>query len=66
MNKALQYDDFIKDSDWIANSAFQPMYVRINGEEYPIKEWYSDCEEIDDPQYPDLREECNHRIVFEV
>lgn len=66
MNKPLQYDDFIKESDWIAKSAFQPMYVRINGKEYPIKDWYPDCEAVDDPNDPDLREECNHRIVFEI
>ncbi len=66
MIKFLEYDDFIKESEWCTDSYFQPMYVRINGKEYPIKEWYPDCDQYDDPEYPNSKEECNYRIVFEI
>lgn len=66
MNKALEYDDFIKDSDWIAKSAFQPMYVRINGREYKIQDWYPDCDQYSFDSDSGEWEECNNKIVFEI
>lgn len=64
--KALTYDEFIEDSDWCKHSYFHRMYVLIDGEEYAIKNWYPECEAVEDPSDPDLREEENHRIVFEI
>jgi len=66
MTTALTYDNFIKDSDWIANSTFQDMYIRVNGREYKIAEWYPETDQYDDPEDPDVKEECNHRVVFEI
>ena len=64
--KTLTYDDFIEDSSWCKSSAFQRMFVSIKGKEYPITDWIPESDPVVDPNDPDLREEDNQRIVFEV
>lgn len=62
----LTYDEFIKDSELFRMSPFQNMYVIIKGKEYKITDWWPDCDPVVDHTDPDLREETNHRIIFEV
>lgn len=64
--KTLTYDDFIEDSSWCKSSAFQRMFVRIKGKEYPITDCIPECYPVVDHNNLDLREEDNQRIVFEV
>ena len=66
INNHLTYDDFLEDSEWCRGSPHQDMHVIINGKEYKITDWYPDCDPVIDPSNPYLREECNHRIVFEI
>lgn len=62
----LNFDEFIREADWIEGSAFQRMFVLMDGKEYRIKEWYPECDPEINSEFPDSRETCNHKIVFEI
>lgn len=63
---SLTYDDFLRESYMCKGSHYQDIYVIIDGKEYRVKDWYTDCNPIVDPLDYILRGECDHRIVFEI
>lgn len=61
----MNLDSMFEELSFFKGGYYQKLVVLINGKEYVITDVYPDCDPVVEEGNPDLREECNHRIVFE-
>ena len=59
-------DDLLDELLFYQEGYFQNLVVRVNNKEYKIISVHSECDSVVDPKNPDLREDCNPKVVFEV